>query len=62
LTIARFEKSLRQCGGQVERLVLLPIGFGSRRPIARLIGRLAVLPGLRELLTGLVVCVLRAEK
>jgi SAM-dependent methyltransferase len=62
LTIARFEKSVEEWDGRIEQLGTLPIGFASPRPVARLISRLAVLPGLRELLTGLVVCVLRAEQ
>lgn len=61
LTVARFERSVRQLDLRVKQLTALPIGFRTRHPIARLIGCLAALPGLRELLTGLVVCVLHKE-
>jgi hypothetical protein len=52
---------VRQLDLQVKQLAALPIGFRAHHPIARLIGRLAALPGLRELWTGLVVCVLHKE-
>ena len=61
LTVAQFAKSVQHLGARVENLTTLPIGFRARHPLAWLMARLATLPGLGELLTGLVVCVVRKE-
>jgi SAM-dependent methyltransferase len=62
LTVARFERSLGRLEACVEQLTRLPIGFRAWRPVAGVLNGLVALPVLRELLTGLVLCMLRKEK
>jgi ubiquinone/menaquinone biosynthesis C-methylase UbiE len=59
LTVSQFIGSVRRLGIQPEQLTILPIGSRAWRPVSRLIGLFGALPGFREVLTGLVVCVLR---
>lgn len=62
LTVARFERSLGSLEVCLEQLTRLPIGFRAWRPIVWILTGLVALPGWRELLTGLILCVLRKEK
>jgi hypothetical protein len=56
---ARWLERLEAC---VEQLTRLPIGYRAWRPVAGVLNGLVALPVLRELLTGLILCMLRKEK
>jgi len=58
MTVARFSQSVHQLGTRVKEFTLVPIGYRAGRPVATLVRFLSLFPGLQELLTGLVACVM----